>query len=129
MSSLFLYGMCKLDVLDLSFNPAVCGECISEDQCNAFRTWCRSRSDRCVARCSLQEVNNQKIEQETGKNVAMEQDLTTQVSLGVGSFIIVIGVVLVVVIGKEKRRTGKFFPNIKEMISCQKRKQVIPTEC
>jgi hypothetical protein len=77
MSSHFLYGMCNLDVLNLSFNPIACGECMSEDQCNAFRTWCRSLSDRCAARCSLQEVNSQKIEQETGKNVAMEQDLTT----------------------------------------------------
>jgi hypothetical protein len=82
-----------------------------------------------VARCSLQEVNAQKIEQETGKNVAMEQDLTTQVSLGVGSFIIVIGVVLVVLIFRRKRRTGKFFPNIKEMALCQRRKQFILTEC
>jgi hypothetical protein len=82
-----------------------------------------------VARCSLQEVNSQKIEQEIGKNVAMEQDLTTQVSLGVGSFIIVIGVVLDVVIGRRKRRTGKCFPNIKEMTLCQRRKQFIPTEC
>jgi hypothetical protein len=82
-----------------------------------------------VARCSLQEVNTQKIEQETGKNLPMEQDLTTQVSLGVGSFIIVIGVALVIVVVRRKRRTGKFFPNIKEMTLCQRRKQVVPTEC
>jgi flagellar biosynthesis/type III secretory pathway M-ring protein FliF/YscJ len=78
----------------------------------------------------LQELNTETIEQETGKNVAMEQDLTTQVSVGVGVgfVIIVIGVVLVVVIVRRRRRTGKFFPNIKEM-TCQRRKQVIPTQC
>jgi hypothetical protein len=81
-----------------------------------------------VARCSLQGVNNQKIEQETVKNVAMKQDLTTQVSLGVGIFMIVIDVVLVVVIVRRRRRTGNFFPNLKEM-TCERRKQIIPTEC
>jgi hypothetical protein len=129
INSNFLYGMDNLDVLNLSFNPAVCDECIIEDKCNAFRTWCRSISDRCVARCRLQEVNTQKIEQETDKNVPMEKDLTTLVTLGVGSFIIIIGVVLVVVIVRRKRRTGKFFPNVKEITLCQRRKQLIPTEC
>jgi hypothetical protein len=129
INSNFLYGIANLDVLNLSFNPAVCGECRSEDKCNELWSWCRLRSDRCVATCSLQELNTETIEQETGKNV--EKDLTTQVSVGVGVgiFIIVIGVVLVVVIVRRRRRTGKFFPNIKEMTLCQRRKQVIPTEC
>jgi hypothetical protein len=77
------------------------------------------------------EINAEKVEQEARKSVAMEQDLTTHVTvvLGVGSFIIVIGVVLVVAIIRRRRRTGKFFPNIEEITLCHRRKQVIPTEC
>jgi hypothetical protein len=119
--------MANLHVLtsNLSFNPAVCGECISKDKCNDLGSWCRLRSDRCVARCSLQQI-----EQEIGKNVAMEQDLTTEVCLGVGVgiFIIIIGGILVAIIVRRRRRTGKFFPNVKEMTLCQRKKQVIPTQ-
>jgi hypothetical protein len=54
INSNFLDVIDNLDVLNISFNPVVCGECISEDKCNEFWSWCRSRSDRCVARCNVQ---------------------------------------------------------------------------
>jgi ferredoxin len=55
----FLYIIDNLDVLNVSFNPAVCGEYISEDKCNEFWFWCRSRCDRCVAKCNVQAVNTE----------------------------------------------------------------------
>jgi hypothetical protein len=125
VNSNFLYGMTNLHILNLSFNPAVCGECKSKDKCNDLWSWCRLRIDRCVARCSLQ-----KIEQETSKNVAMEQDLITEVCLGVGVGIVICGTcILVTIIVRRRQRTGKFFPSVKDIILCQRKKQVIPTQC
>jgi hypothetical protein len=62
INSNFLDVIDNLDVLNVSFNPAVCGECRSEDKCNEFWSWCRSRSDRCVARCNVQAVNTENTE-------------------------------------------------------------------
>jgi hypothetical protein len=72
INSNFLYDMANLDVLNLSFNPAVCGECRGEDKCKVFWFWCRLRSDRCVARCSSQEVHTETIQEETGKTLQLK---------------------------------------------------------
>jgi hypothetical protein len=128
----FLYDMTNLDAVDLSFNPAVCGECIRADKCNEFWSWCGSRGGRCVVRCNVAiERSVKKAGAEPGEAVAMEQGYTAQVLMAVSLFsvIIVLAVVLVVVVVRRWRNTGKFFPNITEMTLCQRIKRDIPTKC